>query len=79
MRKQVELMVARHRKGEILATISDYLRSRNGGPASIAEVREAIQEQLGHQVPPSSVRSCLQRTRYFERTGPGQYRLRSGV
>ncbi len=68
--------MAKNPKGSVVEAISAYLRSRGGGPASIAEVRRAIEKTLDH-VPPSSVRSCLQRERYFERTGRGEYRLRS--
>lgn len=54
----------------------DYLASRDGGPASISEIKAAVSSKLG-PVPDSSYRSCLQDERYFERVSRGVFRLRS--
>jgi hypothetical protein len=63
-------------RGELKATIRSYLESRNGQPATIAEIQAAAERQFG-PVPRSSVRSGLQDERYFERVARGVFRLQS--
>lgn len=52
-----------------------YLETRGGGPASIREIREAVEQQLG-ALPETSVRAGLQDERLFERVSRGVFRLR---
>lgn len=54
------------------ADIRDYLRGR-GDEASIAEIAAAIEGKYPNPAP-SSVRSCLQNERYFERVRRGVFR-----
>lgn len=66
-------MQTSRKHGQVLEFTRKFLSSR-GGRATISEVQAALNQELG-DVPSSSVRSCLQNTRYFERTGRGEYRL----
>jgi hypothetical protein len=52
-----------------------YLRSRGGGPATIPEIRAAVEKELDGRVPQSSVRGGLQNKRLFERVSRGVFRL----
>ena len=53
----------------------EYLASIGGGPASISEIRAAVEPKLG-VCPESSYRSGLQDERYFERVARGVFQLR---
>ncbi len=53
-----------------------FLRSQGGGPATIPEIRAAVEKELDGPVPQSSVRSGLQNERLFERVSRGVFRLR---
>ena len=48
---------------------------RRRGPASISEIKAAVEPELGKS-PDSSYRSALQDGRYFERVARGVFRLR---
>jgi site-specific DNA-methyltransferase (adenine-specific) len=54
-----------------------FLREQGVDGATVAEVRAAVEERLGQEVPPSSVRSYLNLNTpgQFERVGRGVYRL----
>jgi hypothetical protein len=65
----------RHPHGELKAAIREYLAGKGGGPASISEIKAALEPTLGKR-PDSSYRSTLQDERYFERVSRGVFRLR---
>lgn len=65
----------RHPHGELKAAIREYLASKGGGPASISEIKAAVEPTLGKR-PDSSYRSSLQDERYFERVARGVFKLR---
>jgi hypothetical protein len=71
---------AQHRRphGELKRAMRDYLASQGGGPASISEIKAAVEPKLGKS-PDSSYRSGLQDERYFERVSRGVFRLRPGA
>jgi hypothetical protein len=56
----------------------EYLASKKGEPASISEIKAAIEPKVGI-APASSYRSALQNERYFERVSRGVFRLRAGA
>jgi hypothetical protein len=56
----------------------EYLASKNGQPASISEIKAALEPKLGIS-PASSYRSALQNERYFERVSRGVFKLRAGA
>jgi hypothetical protein len=64
-----------HAPGRIRDSILTYLATIKGD-ATVAQIREAVDEKLG-KVPPSSVRSYLNNNtpKVIERTGPRRYRL----
>ena len=65
----------KHSPGTVRDAIVAYLRSLYGD-ATVAEIRNAVESELG-DVPASSVRSYLRlRPDMFERTGHGRYRIR---
>lgn len=64
--------------GELRMAMRDYLASKHGQPASISEIKAALEPRLGI-VPDSSYRSGLQDERYFERVSRGVFRLRPGT
>lgn len=66
-----------HRRphGELKHAMRQYLASQGGGPASISEIKAAVEPGLGKS-PESSYRSALQDERYFERVARGVFRLR---
>ena len=66
-------MPDRLRPGEVRDAIRDYLKEI-GREATVQEIRAAVDRRLG-TVPPSSVRSSLQLSDLFTRTGPRRYRL----
>lgn len=70
--------VVRRSPGKVRDAIVAYLLQRKS-EATLAEIREGIQAQLG-DVPSSSVRSYLNLNtgpgKQFERVGRGTYRLR---
>jgi len=71
--------MAEHKRlpyGELKSAMRAFLAQKHGGPASIPEIREAVERELG-PVPQSSVRSGLQDERYFERLSRGVFRLRA--
>ncbi|KMV22082.1 hypothetical protein [Mycobacterium heckeshornense] len=61
--------------GELKSAMREFLASRNGQPASIAEIKEGIRAKVG-EAPDSSYRSGLQDERYFERVSRGVFRIR---
>jgi hypothetical protein len=61
--------------GELKTAMREYLASKGGGPASVSEIKEALEPKLG-LVPDSSYRSGLQDERYFKRVARGVFRLR---
>jgi hypothetical protein len=65
----------RHPHGELKTAIREYLASKGGGPASISDIKAALEPQLGKR-PDSSYRSSLQDERYFERVSRGVFKLR---
>lgn len=62
----------RHRQNELKFAMRDYLR-KLGKPASIAQIREGVAEEMGER-PASSYRSSLQDETMFERVERGVYR-----
>lgn len=60
--------------GELKTAMREYLASK-GGPASIGEIKAALEPNLGKS-PDSSYRSGLQDERYFERVSRGVFKLR---
>ena len=56
----------------------EYLGSKKGQPASISEIKAALEPKVG-VAPDSSYRSGLQDERYFERVARGVFRLRPGA
>ena len=64
--------------GELRIAMREFLASRQGSPASIREIKAALEPRFGF-VPDSSYRSGLQDTRYFERVSRGVFRLREGA
>lgn len=60
---------------ELKYAMRDFLASRSGEPASIAEIKRAVQPVIG-EAPDSSYRSALQDERLFERVSRGVFRLR---
>jgi len=60
---------------ELKGAIRDFLKTLNGEPASISEIRAATADTVG-DAPQSSYRSALQDERYFERVSRGVFRLR---
>jgi hypothetical protein len=61
--------------GELKTAMREYLAGRGGGPASISEIKTALEPKVGY-APDSSYRSGLQDERYFERVSRGVFRLR---
>jgi hypothetical protein len=55
--------------------ILDYFKNRKPPKmGTLTEIRAHVQKLLGDDVPPSSIRSYLQLSKDFERTGRGTYR-----
>ena len=67
-------MAGRHIRGELKSGMRSYLKDHGGGPATITEIRTALEQQWGEKIPQSSIRSGLQDTRYFERVSRGVFR-----
>lgn len=61
--------------GAVKNAMREYLAGRNGGPASISELKDGTKGALG-EAPDSSYRSALQDERYFERVERGVFKLR---
>ena len=67
----------KHSPGAVRDAIVTFL-SAMYGDATVTEIRNAVEVELGH-VPASSVRSYLRlRPDTFERTGHGRYRMKRG-
>ena len=64
--------------GELKLSMREYLASKKGQPASIAEIKKALEPKIGI-APASSYRSSLQDERYFERVSRGVFKLRAGA
>jgi len=73
----VEQSKVRQRRphGELRSAMRDFLASRGGEPATIAEIKAGVQDKAG-EAPASSYRSALQDERYFERVSRGVFKLR---
>jgi hypothetical protein len=56
----------------------EYMASKKGEPASISEIKAAIEPKVGI-APASSCRSALPNERYFGRVSRGVFRLRAGA
>ena len=71
-----EADMTRRSPGVVRDAIVSYLRGIKGD-ATITEIRMAVNEALGDQVPSSSIRSYLNLNTpaMFLRTGRGRYRL----
>jgi hypothetical protein len=54
----------------------NYLVSLRGKPASIAEIKAAVEPVIG-RAPDSSYRSALQDERYFQRVARGVFKART--
>lgn len=69
-------MTTRQRPGAVRDGIIAVLR-RRGSAMTIAELRDAVSEDIGSDVPASSVRSYLNLNTpgRFIRTGRGRYKL----
>ncbi|OYO00721.1 hypothetical protein CGZ95_08850 [Enemella evansiae] len=61
--------------GEVKNAMREYLASMNGGPATIAEIKDGVRPQVG-DAPASSYRSALQDERVFKRVSRGVFKLR---
>ena len=59
---------------ELKYAMRDFLASRGGEPASIAEIKQAVRPAVG-DAPDSSYRSALQDERLFERVSRGVFKL----
>lgn len=60
---------------ELKDAMRTYLAGLDGGHASTATIKEAVEPKVG-SAPASSYRSALQDQRYFERVSRGVFRLR---
>ena len=60
--------------GQVKNAMRDYLRTLNGSPASIAQIKKGIEPVVG-TAPDSSYRSALQDSRVFDRVSPGVFKL----
>ena len=71
------MAATKHSPGIVRDAILAFLGARYGD-ATVAEIRSAVEGELGH-VPASSVRSYLRlRPDTFEKTGHGRYRMKKG-
>lgn len=61
--------------GQLKQAMREFLASRNGKPASIAEIKTGVEAKVGI-APESSYRSALQDERVFERVSRGVFKLR---
>lgn len=61
--------------GQLKQAMRDFLASRDGQPASIAEIKAGVHSRVG-TAPESSYRSALQDERVFERVSRGVFKLR---
>ena len=61
---------------QLKTAMAQFLASRKGQPASIAEIKAGCESEVG-TAPDSSYRSALQDERYFERVSRGVFKLRS--
>ncbi|MDN5746223.1 MAG: hypothetical protein L0H31_14050 [Nocardioidaceae bacterium] len=61
--------------GEMKRAMREYLASKDGGPASIREIKQGVMGTIG-EAPASSYRSALQDERFFERVERGVFKLR---
>lgn len=61
--------------GEVKSAMREYLASKDGGPASIREIKQGVTGKIG-EAPDSSYRSALQDERFFERVERGVFKLR---
>jgi site-specific DNA-methyltransferase (adenine-specific) len=70
-------MVVRRSPGVVRDAIMNYLRDQTAD-ASLGEIHQAVCEELGEDVPTSSIRSYLRLNTpdTFTRTGRGRYKLR---
>ncbi|PVB01691.1 hypothetical protein DDJ62_15980 [Mycobacteroides abscessus] len=57
--------------------IRRYLESLSGESATISQIVEAVESEVGER-PSSSYRATLQDERYFERVSRGVFRIRRG-
>lgn len=62
--------------GEVKNAMREFLADKEGGPASISEIKAGIRDKVG-DAPDSSYRSALQDERYFERVERGVFKLRA--
>ena len=64
------------RPGEVRDAITMFLDQQKGKEATISEIRQAVNDNIG-DVPASSVRSYLRLNtpNMFKRTGHGRYKL----
>jgi site-specific DNA-methyltransferase (adenine-specific) len=69
-------MTTRQKPGVVRDAIISYLKRINGD-ASVTEIQAAVCEEIGREVPGSSVRSYLNinTPRTFTRTAHGRYRM----
>ena len=67
-------MPDRQRPGEVRDAIRVYL-GQIKHDATVREIHLSANEQLGSQVPASSIRSSLRLSSLFEQTTRGRYRL----
>ena len=69
-------MATRRQPGVVRDAIMRYL-SHVKGDASMAEIHAAVCDDIGEDIPRSSVRSYLNLNtpRVFQRTGRGRYRM----
>lgn len=68
----------RRPRGQLPNAIRDFLRPRNGKPATIAEITAGVHPLLG-EVPSERYRAALQNEKYFERVSRGVFRLKAGA
>ncbi len=69
----------RRKPGEVRDAILSFLGTSEKG-ASVSEIQTAVEQRLGGEVPPSSVRSYLNLNtpEIFIRAARGHYRIRRG-
>lgn len=66
---------SRRPHNQLKEAMREFLASRKGEPASIAEIKVGVEPKVG-TAPESSYRSALQDERVFERVSRGVFKLR---
>jgi hypothetical protein len=62
------------RPGQVRDAILDFFEQHKGAAGSLQQIRAHVARVIGHDVPPSSVRSYLRLSDDFERVERGTYK-----